>query len=106
MILESLRQAVGRLHDCEADHLETLPVIEIFRGQTVWQGDVEVFGLRGHPKATRCYAWTHKTGENDKNEQVVTVLEIPPVSSAQTAVKAAIISEARRIKSGSEKEEN
>jgi hypothetical protein len=53
---------------------------------------VEVFRLTGHPKAKRCYAWSFTEG---KETRFVTVLEIPPVESAQTAVRAAIASEAK-----------
>ena len=53
-------------------------------------GAVEVFRLTGHPKAKRCYAWSFTEG---KETRFVTVLEIPPVESAQTAVRAAIASE-------------
>ena len=88
--IEELQSAIRRLHECEADYLETVPVTETFQGQTVWQGEVEVFNLRGHPKATRCYAWSHVT---DKGNRVVTVLELPPVVSAQAAVRAAIVAE-------------
>lgn len=88
--IEELQSAIRRLHECEADYLETVPVTETFQGQTVWQGEVEVFNLRGHPKAMRCYAWSHET---DKGNRVVAVLELPPVTSAQTAVRAAIVAE-------------
>jgi hypothetical protein len=30
--------------------VQTVPVHEVFKGQTVCQGDVEVFDLHGHPK--------------------------------------------------------
>jgi hypothetical protein len=42
-----------KLHGCDAEYVETVPVVEEFQGETIWQGDVEVFNLRGHPKATR-----------------------------------------------------
>lgn len=89
--IEELQNAIRRLHECEADYLETVPVTETFQGQAVWQGEVEVFNLRGHPKAMRCYAWSHET--EGKGKRVVAVLELPPVVSAQTAVKAAIVAE-------------
>lgn len=104
MDIEGLGQMVGRLHGCEAAHLETVPVTEKFQGQIVWQGEVEVFRLRGHPKATRCYAWSHASGADDQTERVVTVLELPPVTSAQTAVRAAIVDEYRRQKNDASKE--
>jgi hypothetical protein len=90
-----LKNVIRRLHGCEADHVRTMPVTETFQGQIVWQGEVEVFSLRGHPKAKTCYAWAHATGEDDKSKRYVAVLELPPVDSAQSAVRAAIINEAR-----------
>lgn len=94
--LDELQDAIRHLHGCEADHVETVPVTETFQGQIVWQGEVEVFNIRGHPKASRCYAWAHATGEDDKGKRYVAVLELPPVTSAQTAVRAAIVDEAKR----------
>ncbi len=94
--IDELKDAIRRLHGCEADHVETVPVNEAFNGQAVWQGEVEVFNLRRHPKAVRCYAWAHAEGEDDKAKRYVAVLELPPVESAQTAVRAAIVDEAKR----------
>lgn len=72
-----------------------MPVTETFQGQTVWEGDVEVFDLENHPKANRVYAWSHIAGENDDQKRYVTVLHIPPVDSPQAAVKIAIVQEYR-----------
>jgi hypothetical protein len=91
--IRELREAIRKLHGCEALHDETVSVTERFQGEIVWQGEVEVFNLRGHPKAARAYAWAHET---DKGKRYVAVLEIPPVDSAQTAVRAAIVDEAKR----------
>lgn len=90
--IDELQNAILNLHGCEADHVETVPVTETFQDQIVWEGEVEVFNIRGHPKAKRAYAWAHKT---DKGERFVTVLELPPVDSAQSAVRAAIVQEMR-----------
>lgn len=84
------------LHGCGSKHLETVPVHEVFRGQTVWQGEVEVFELSGHPKAKRCYAWIHKDGKDDADERAVAVLEVPPVESALTAVRVAIVADTKK----------
>lgn len=91
-----LKKVFRRLHGCEAEHAVTVPVKEVFQGQTVWEGEVEVFNLRGHPKAKRGYAWAHATGEDDKGKRYVAVLEFPPVGSAQTAVSAAIVDEIKK----------
>ena len=42
-----LQLTIQRLHNCGAIWRESVPVHEVFRGKTVWQGDVEVFGLIG-----------------------------------------------------------
>ena len=91
--IAELQAAFLKLHGCEATYVETVPVVEKFQGQTIWQGDVEVFELEGHSKATRGYGWGHVTGERDQGRRYFTILELPPVDSPQTAVKAAIMSE-------------
>jgi hypothetical protein len=91
-----------KLHGCDATYVETVPVVEEFQGETIWQGDVEVFDLVGHPKATRGYGWGYVANE-EGGRRYFTVLELPPVDSPQSAVKAAIMSEiknARKKKQG------
>jgi hypothetical protein len=90
--------AVSQLHDCGATWRETVPVHEVFQGQTVWKGEVEVFDLTGHPKAKRAYAWSHLDGTKDERERFVAVLEIPPVDSAVTAVRVSVVKEIRNKK--------
>ena len=89
---QHLAQAFRRLHDCEAKHVETVPVIERFQGKTVWEGEVEVFVLSGHPKASKGYAWAY---DKAKGSEIVAVLELPPVISPKTAVQAAIVGKIR-----------
>ena len=88
-----LRNTVQTTHRCKAVHVKSVPVIEMFWQKVAWDGVVEVFRLAGHPKAKRCYAWSYTEG---KETRFATVLEIPPVESAQTAVRAAIASEAKK----------
>lgn len=94
--IENLRSVIGKLHGCGSKHVESVPVHEVFRGQTVWDGVVEVFDLTGHPKAKRAYGWSHPDGPQDRQERFVTVLEIPPVVSAVTAVRASIVADAKK----------
>jgi len=91
-----VQTAVQHLHNCGAVYRETVPVHEVFRGQTVWKGDVEVFDLTGHPKAKRAYAWSHLDGPKDERTRFVAVLEIPPVEDAKTAVQASIMADAKK----------
>lgn len=95
--LKELTKAVEVSHRCEASHVGTVRVKEEFGGQVVWHGDVEVFALSGHPKAVRCYAWgvPEENGKEGDLEST-TVLDLPPVNSPVTAVRAAIASAHRR----------
>lgn len=87
--------AISALHRCECEHARTVPVREVWRGREIWRGDVEVFELRGHAKARRCYAWGYPGDDGRGPLEVVTVLEIPPVTSAESAVKIAIAAQGR-----------
>jgi len=89
--IAALWDATCRMHGCGAVHRKTVLVQELFQGQTVWKGEVEVFDLQGHPQAKRAYAWSHRESLNKEGEQIVTVLEIPPVDSALRAVQAQIV---------------
>ena len=60
------------------------PVVETFEGETVWEGEVLVFMLSGHPSATICYAW-------EVDGQVTAVLHTGPIDSPREAVRASIL---------------
>ena len=91
--ITELKDAIRAMHGCESLHVESVPVKEVFEGQTAWEGTVEVFDLVGHPQAKRAYAWTYRDGDQNKT---VAVLGIPPVDSPQSAVKVAIASKAKK----------
>lgn len=95
--IEELGHVINRLHGAEARHVESVPIKEVHRGRTVWEGVVEVFELHGHPKASRVYAWAHDTGNPEKPRRHVTVLHMHPVQSARDAVRAAIVQEFRNV---------
>ena len=87
--LAELRSTIRRIHRCEASHSRTEAVKEVVNGQVMWEGNVEVFALLGHDHALRCYAWGHL--HENGNWEVTTVLAIPPVVSASSAVIAAFV---------------
>ena len=87
---------IRRLHGVESKHIESVPIKETFQGKTVWEGIVEVFDLKGHPKASRVYAWAYET-ENPKKPKHVTVLHMGPITSPLLAVRAAIVEEFRSL---------
>ena len=91
--LDRLQEVVKVTHPCKARHEKSVPVVEMFGQQTIWEGVVESFAITGHSKAKRRYARSFLDG---KELRYVTVLEIPPVESPQTAVRAAIASKAQK----------
>ena len=94
--IEELQDVIKHLHGVESSHVESVPIKETFQGKTVWEGIVEVFDLKGHPKATRAYAWAYET-DNPKKPRHVTVLHMGPVTSPLLAVRAAIVQEFRNL---------
>ncbi|MEW6532788.1 MAG: hypothetical protein AB1473_18300 [Thermodesulfobacteriota bacterium] len=90
--VEVLGKAVVDLHGGMASWVEAVPVSEVFQGETVWEGVVQVFSLTGHPTATRCYAWSHLVDDSGKRK-FFAVLHQGPVDSPQAAVRAAIVAE-------------
>jgi hypothetical protein len=93
--IDELKTVIHKLHGAKATHRVSVPVKEVWQGETVWDGIVEVFDLHGHPNANTAYAWLHDTGDPDKPAQHVTVLHIPPVVSHIAAVRAFIAQEFR-----------
>jgi hypothetical protein len=93
--IENLQSVIRHLHGVDSEHVASVPVKEIFQGQTVWDGIVEVFDLKDHPTAFRVYAWAHDTDDPANPRRHVTVLHAHPIKSARDAVRAAIVQEFR-----------
>jgi hypothetical protein len=93
--IERLQMVIRQLHKCDAEHLHTEPIKETFRGETVWEGNVEVFSVTGHSRAKRAYAWS--VDEGTPQEKFTAVLEIPPVKSALDAVRVSIVAAKKKI---------
>ena len=81
------REAIQATHGAQAQLTGRERVHERFRGETVWEGEVLVFQLQGHPEASQCYAW-------ELDGEVTAVLAVDPVKSAADAVRAAIMESA------------
>jgi hypothetical protein len=92
--VEKLAKAIRDLHGVEATHVRSEPIRETFCGETVWDGIVGVFSIRGHPDTTIAYAWSHEA--DDGGRRYVAVLGVPPVNSAVDAVRAAVVAEIKR----------
>ena len=89
---EAIRMAVQRLHQCQAAFREIVPITERFEGKTVWEGEVHVFDLKGHPTVSTCYAWVSPV-EGSAKQKFYAVLHVPPVTSPIEAVRASIVSD-------------
>lgn len=90
----ALLEAIRHLHGCEADHVRTEHVREVApTGEVAWEGDVETFVLRKHPKAKRAYAWSEAT--TGTKRRFFAVLHMEPVTDAAAAVRASIMADAR-----------
>lgn len=95
--LTELKKAILATHGLAALHVESVPVKEVFQGQVAWEGDVEVFAV-SHNSAKDCFAWGVRRDDN-KGWDVTAVLGIPPVTTPEKAVKAAIVAHARQVAS-------
>ena len=85
---ERLRRVIRDLHGVDSSYVRSERVHETFEGQTVWDGVVEVFSLKGHPKAGLAYGWGEET--DDGGRRYVAILGMPPIRSARDAVLASI----------------
>ena|SRR4030042_7084477 len=92
--IKALKKAILDLHGCKATWIESVPIKEVFEGETVWEGIVQVFEV-DHPKPKLCYAWSHGL-DNSKKRRFFAVLHEGLVDSPQAAVKAAVVSEFRK----------
>jgi hypothetical protein len=101
---EALTKAILDLHGCKARWVESVPVKETFQGKAVWEGVVQVFDLKDHPTASRCYAWSYVTDETTGKRKFFAVLHQGPVDSPLNAVRAAIAAEYRNPQNLSERE--
>ncbi len=102
--LEELRGVIRRVHGVDSKHLRTVAVKETLQGKTLWNGLVEIFELKGHSSAGHAYAWADHIDDPTQLRHHVTILKLPPIQSAQDAVRAAIEQELKNLPPKQEKE--
>ena len=88
--IEQLRELIEREYGTTAKHVETVAVLETFNGETIWDGEVEVFDVPEFSDADQVFAWDF---DDDSGQQQVTVAQIPPATTPENAVKAYIVSQ-------------
>ena len=89
-----LKQTVESQHGGTATPTGSVLVKEIYDGQTVWEGVVNIFNLDDHPSATIAYAWSSPI-EGSTKRRYFAVLHLGGIRSPQEAVRAAIVAEHR-----------
>jgi len=90
--IQQLQKAILAAHGCKTRHFTTIPVKAHVRGQVAFDGEVEVFDVRGHPSAGTCYAWSY---DENGTTQTAVILGIAPVISAEAAVEAVMGAKSR-----------
>jgi len=93
--IEMLQEVIQQVHGVSSEHIETVPVTEQFQGANVWEGNVEVFALSDAFTGRKCFAWSCYDEHPRKQRRYVTVLDAPHVRSAEEAVRASIVADAR-----------
>jgi hypothetical protein len=88
-----LRHAIKATFHCGSVHLETYEVVEVSQGKVVWEGNVELFKLYGAYFGQGCYAWGYF--DDQGGWEAVVVLQKPPIRTAEDAVRAAIVKQAK-----------
>ena len=82
--ISTFEHAIQDTHGARSQLLRRELILEKFKGETVWQGEVLVFQLLDHPTASMCYAW-------EVDGQVTAVLYTKLVDSPVKAVRASIM---------------
>ncbi len=91
-LLETIQRTVEATVEGPVTHRESVAVVETFRGQTVWEGMVEVFDVSQPPPAV-VYGWAV---ESDQGPQYVTVKGEPPADSPLAAVRVWLVSQSKK----------
>lgn len=84
---QNFEETIRVNHGCSSSCLRSITVTVDLGDQLRWRGPVEVFVLHDHSKTSIAYAWTYRSKGQDK---IVTVLGVPPIDSAEAAVKSVI----------------
>ena len=86
--IEHLKSAVEQAHACTATWINTTPVAAKASGKLLWDGNVHIFELTGHPSCARCYAWWEHEFGSFAQRTVMICLREGTVTLASEAVTA------------------
>ena len=91
--VDQLRKAIEGLHRCSARLAQSVLLKETREGAPIWEGVVHIFDLKGHPEATRLYAWSAPIAGTADERQFFAVLHQGQVQSPADAERAALAAE-------------
>lgn len=94
--VRALHDAIRHTHGCDSRFIEWQHVADTFRGELVFERDVAVFAILGHPKASRAYAWAEPGTSSPTAIRFFAVLQVPPIDDALKAVRASIVADRRQ----------
>lgn len=95
--IKELEKAILDLHGCKSKWVESIPIKETFKGETAWEGIVEVFDLKDHPTAKLAYTWSHEI-EGSKKRKYYAVIQQGEINSPEKAVRASIVQDFKNRK--------
>jgi hypothetical protein len=90
--LPGIQKAVEKAAKCHVSHLGSQALIETIRGETIWEGTVEIFTLY-KPPPKMAYGWAL---DDNGEPRYIVVLGTPPINMAIDAVRAWIASQAKQ----------
>lgn len=83
-----LRRVIETQHGVASAFAKSVRVARTSTGHTDWDGMVHVFDLKGHPKASRAFAWTSRIS-GGAQPRFFAVLQMGKIVTPVQAVKAA-----------------
>jgi len=67
--IEQLKKLIEDEYGTTATHVETVPVHETLNGETIWDGEVEVFNVPEYPNADCVFAWAFEDDNGQQNSR-------------------------------------
>ena len=91
-MIDKIKTAVERTVGGPVTHEGSSPILESFRGETIWQGVVEIYKVNSAPPVL-AYGWAV---EGKSGPDYVAVKRVGPINSPLAAVRAWIVSQAKK----------
>ena len=84
--LQQMQEAIHQTHDCEATRC--IGVVEVTPDRNNPNDAIKVylFEIKGHPTATRCFAWAVQ--QNERTLLIPAVLQTTSLQNAEQAVRS------------------